>query len=132
MCLKIICSRLQLEQEENIEGDVACNEIYVELKVKGLYKFLNDRDPDQQILTLNILNKMVHQLEAAHLGEVVQAVCDVHVHHNKQCRSVIYEILMWVHDYCKDVGEDIIKQAKSVLLKGLRDDDPFLQDIIFK
>ncbi|XP_021932903.1 DNA-dependent protein kinase catalytic subunit-like isoform X3 [Zootermopsis nevadensis] len=122
MCLKIAYSRLE------ILGD----EIYAEMKSKDLLKTLNDRDPDQQNLALQMVHKMVHKLKPDQLKELIQEVCKSEIRRNVECRKVMYEILKWIYDHCQDVGGKLIEETKSTLLKGLTDDDPHLRDDIFK
>ena len=43
-----------------------------------------------------------------------------------------YEILKWIYDNCQDIGGVLIEETKATLLKGLSDDDPHLQDLMFE
>jgi hypothetical protein len=117
-----VCSRLEILGEE----------MYAEMKSKDLLKTLNDRDPDQQNLALMMVHKMVPQLKPEQLKELTHEVCKPETHRNIECRKVMYEILMWIYDHCQDIGGELIEETKSALLKGLRDDDPRLRDIIFE
>ncbi|PNF15874.1 hypothetical protein B7P43_G07978, partial [Cryptotermes secundus] len=122
MCLKIVYSRLE------ILGD----DTYAEMKSKNLFKTLSDRDPDQQNLALSIVHKMVPHLKPEQLEELVHEICKFETQRSVKCRSVMYEILKWIYDHCQDIGGVLIEEAKGILLKGLRDDDPHLQDSIFE
>lgn len=122
MCLKIVYSRLE------ILGD----DMYAEMKSKSLFKTLSDRDPDQQNLALSIVHKMVPRLKPEQLEELVHEICKFETQRSVKCRSVMYEILKWIYDHCQDIGGVLIEEAKGTLLKGLRDDDPHLQDSIFE
>ncbi|XP_069690626.1 DNA-dependent protein kinase catalytic subunit-like isoform X3 [Periplaneta americana] len=121
MSLKIVYSRLEILEDE----------MYIELKSKDLLKILNDRDPDQQNLALNIVDKMVPHLKSEQLEEIVSVLCKFEAHRSHECRSMMYKILMWIYDHCQDIGGLLIEQTKSTLLRGLRDDHPALQDTIF-
>lgn len=122
MSLKIVYSRLEILEDE----------MYIELKSKDLLKILNDRDPDQQNLALNIVDKMVPHLKSEQLEEIVSVLCKFEAHRSHECRSMMYKILMWIYDHCQDIGGLLIEQTKSTLLRGLRDDHPALQDTIFR
>jgi hypothetical protein len=112
--------------------EILGDEMYAEMKSKDLLKTLSDQDPDQQNLALQMVHKMVPQLKPEQLKEVIQEVCKSEIHRNVECRGVMYEILKWIYDHCQDVGGELIEETKSALLKGLRDDDPRLRDIIFE
>jgi hypothetical protein len=112
--------------------EILGDDVYAEMKSKGLLQTLNDRDPDQQNLALSIVHKMVPQLKPEQMEELVHEICKFETQRNVKCRSVMYEILKWIYDHCQDVGGILIEEAKGILLKGLRDDDPNLQNTIFE
>jgi hypothetical protein len=112
--------------------EILGDDMYTEMKSKGLLKTLSDRDPDQQNLALSIVYKMVHQLKPEQMVELVHEICKFETQRSVKCRSVMYEILKWIYDHCQDVGGILIEEAKGTLLKGLRDDDPHLRDTIFE
>jgi hypothetical protein len=112
--------------------EILGDEMYAEVKSKGLLKMLNDQDPGEQNLALSIVHKMVPQLKPEQLEELVKEISKFETRRNVECRSVMYEILKWIYDHCQDVEGVLIKETKSILLKGLRDDDPHLQHLIFK
>jgi hypothetical protein len=106
--------------------------MYAVMKSKDLLKTLSDRDPDQQNLALKIVYKMVPHLKSEQYQELIHEVCKFETHRNVECRSVMYEILKWIYDNCQDIGGVLIEETKATLLKGLSDDDPRLQDLMFE
>jgi len=122
MCLKIVYSGL----------DTLGDDVYATMKSKGLLKALSDRDPDQQNLALNIVLKMLSNLKPEQYQELIHEVCNFETHRSVDCRKVMYEILKWIYDHCQDIGGVLIEETKETLLKGLSDDDPRLQDLIFE
>lgn len=122
MCLKIVYSGL----------DTLGDDVYAIMKSKDLLKALSDRDPDQQNLALKIVLKMISNLKSEQYQELVHEVCKFETHRSVECRTVMYEILKWIYDHCQDIGGVLIEETKETLLKGLSDDDPRLQDLIFE
>jgi hypothetical protein len=122
MCLKIVYSGL----------DTLGDDVYAVMKSKDLLKMLGDQDPDQQNLALNIVHKMVSNLKSEQYQELIHEVCQFETHRIVKCREVMYEILKWIYDHCQDVGGVLIEKTKETLLKGLSDNDPHLQNLIFE
>ncbi|KAK6170524.1 hypothetical protein SNE40_018898 [Patella caerulea] len=115
-CLVIINSRI--EQIDNV---------FMELKSKGLISFLTHRNEDTQLESLNIITSIRHKLKASEMNSLMEAITAFTHHPSTPCRKIMYELLMWIYDnYREDESEEshaIMQKTKETLLKGLGDDD---------
>ncbi|XP_056017774.1 DNA-dependent protein kinase catalytic subunit-like isoform X2 [Ostrea edulis] len=115
-CLEIILSRI-----DTLEN------VYTELKSKGLLAFLSHRDEETQLIVLKIVKSIQTKLQASEVSELLPLMSGFCFSPSIPCRNVMYDILMWVYDnYREDESEtanNIMQQTKESLLKGLGDED---------
>ncbi|XP_064600499.1 DNA-dependent protein kinase catalytic subunit-like [Liolophura sinensis] len=116
LCLEIILSRV--DQVENV---------FLELKQKGLHKLLETRDEATQLLALKIVKAIMEKMQPPELLSVMPLLCAFVSHSSATCRLTMYEVLMWIYDnYREDdtpESHQIMGQTKECLLRGLADED---------
>ncbi|XP_061175418.1 DNA-dependent protein kinase catalytic subunit-like [Saccostrea echinata] len=115
-CLEVILTRI-----DTLEN------VYVELKSKGLLSFLTHRDEETQLIALKIVKSIQTKLQPGEVSELLPLICGFCISPSISCRNVMYDILMWVYDNYRedesDTANDIMQQTKETLLKGLGDED---------
>ncbi|XP_041364232.1 DNA-dependent protein kinase catalytic subunit-like [Gigantopelta aegis] len=113
---------------EVIHGNVdKIEDVYLELKTKGLITFITQRDEGTQLAALNIVKSISAKLKPPELLTLMPAVTGIFQQSSAACHKIMYEILMWIYDNYRDEksddGHEIISQTKEALLKGLGDED---------
>ncbi|XP_052262779.1 DNA-dependent protein kinase catalytic subunit-like isoform X1 [Dreissena polymorpha] len=113
---------------EVVHSRIGCIEnVYVELKSKGIMASLSHRDEATQQVSLKIVKGILAKLKVTELAELMPLIMAFISHPSIGCRGTMFEILMWIYDNYKDedttVAHEIMQQTKESLLKGLGDDD---------
>ncbi|KAK7790685.1 hypothetical protein R5R35_009591 [Gryllus longicercus] len=117
MCIEMIRARIE------ILGDFAFNE----LENKGLLILLQHGDVDMQLSILVLINKMLPQLTSEKRLLLINLCVNISTVRNSPCRLAIFKILMWAYE--QNLLSD---DGKGILLKGMVDSDPDIQELIFK
>ncbi|XP_067118451.1 DNA-dependent protein kinase catalytic subunit-like [Centruroides vittatus] len=106
---------------ENIEN------AFAELKNQGLLNMLEHRDESIQFNSLNILQKLLKELDTDKMLNVFPIISKVHKSAETICRKVMYEIMMHAYEKFNTKNgikeKEISRYAKEMLLYGLADSD---------
>lgn len=122
----LICLKNMLRYMQNTKIPLSFEEV-------DLKSLLNNPEEDVQILTLEIINKIIELSEHRKFKIIFNLLNDITKFKNStntNVRSAMYEIFVTIHKKYEDV--DLIKKSRSVLLSGLVDTDSDLQEKIQK
>ncbi|XP_074649158.1 DNA-dependent protein kinase catalytic subunit-like [Tubulanus polymorphus] len=118
---KLLCLEIILARTEFID------DIFMEMRNKGIVDLLNHRDEGIQHVSLKIVQAMLKKLPAADLLFLLPCVTGFSRNPSQLCRATMYEILIWIYDNYRedesDSAADVMSQVKECLLHGLSDDD---------
>ncbi|XP_077979786.1 DNA-dependent protein kinase catalytic subunit-like [Glandiceps talaboti] len=105
--------------------------VFLEMKNKGILELLRHRDESIQHMSLKIVNEMLKKLKEAELLYLMPGVTAVITNPSPVCRETMYDILMWIYDNYKeeesDTAAEILSMTKECLLQGLSDDESYLR-----
>lgn len=113
---------------EILHGSISNYEnIFLELKSKGLLSFLSHRNEDTQLVTLRIVKSLLPKLQPSDMEYLLSALNDLILHPSIKCRKLTYDLFMWIYDnYSEEESRESNKlyySAKDALLRGLADED---------
>ncbi|ESO96748.1 hypothetical protein LOTGIDRAFT_143667, partial [Lottia gigantea] len=116
LCLEVVHGRI---------GQI--DNVFMELKTKGLLSFLTQRNEKTQLVALNIITSIREKLKSKEMSSLMDSITAFSHHPSTLCRKVMFELLMWIYDnYREDEcteGHEIMLKTKECLLKGLGDED---------
>jgi DNA-dependent protein kinase catalytic subunit len=104
-------------------------DLYTELKAKRFSQALQQRDEEMQSAGLGILQVMVRTMREEQIAEVLPQITSFSTHVSVQCRSLMYNTLVWIYNSLhsaesstSEEKDKLLRLTRDHLLGGLSDD----------